>query len=137
MRFYAQDRGARFLLPLVNLLACVFQVLSAIRHPSTEHAVMSCCWGLTTLLSSVSSWGIYWKLTPRGLLESKFFLMRRVIPYSNIQDVSPSKSPVNEQRSARMKITVLQGKPVLASPVEYERFVSSLEQHVDPSVIHV
>jgi hypothetical protein len=137
MRFYAQDRGARILVPSAYLLACVFQVLSAVRHPSTEHTIMSCCWGLTTLLSVFSLWGIYWKLTPQGILESRFFLMRRTIAYSNIQDVSPRRSNVSAQRSTRIEITVLHGKPVLASPFEFERFVSGLEQHADPSVIHV
>jgi hypothetical protein len=136
MRFYSQDREARLLLLLANLVVCALEVISAVRHPSTEHAVMSFCWGSITLLNLMSYWGTYWMLTPQGLLERKLLLMRRVIPYRDIMDVSPCPTK-GKERSNRMKITTLSGKPVLASPAEYGLFVSSLEQHVDPSVIHV
>jgi hypothetical protein len=141
MRFYSQDRNARFLLLLANLVVCTLQVISAVRHPSTEHAFMSFCWGLITLLNFMSYWGTYWMLTPQGLLERKLLFMRRVIPYREIQDVSPCPTK-DKERSSRLKITTLKittlsGKPVLASPAEYGLFVSSLEQHVDPTVIHV
>lgn len=136
MRFYSQDREARLLLLLANLVVCALEVVRAVRHPSTEQAVMSFCWGSITLLNFMSYWGTYWMLTPQGLLERKLLLMRRVIPYRDIKDVSPCPTK-DKVRSSRMKITTVSGKPVLASPAEYGLFVSSLEQHVDPSVIHV
>jgi hypothetical protein len=136
MRFYSQDREARSLLLLANLVVCALRAVSAVRHPSTEHAFMSFCWGLITLLNFMSYWGTYWMLTPQGLVERRLLLMRRVIPYRDIQDVSPCPTK-DKERSSRMKITTLSGKPVLASPAQYGLFVSSLEQHVDPSVIHV
>jgi hypothetical protein len=85
---------------------------------------MSFCWGSITLLNVMTYWGTYWKLTPQGLFESKVLLMRRVIPYSDIQDVSPCPTS-HKQRSSRMKITILSGKPVLASSADYGRFVSA------------
>jgi hypothetical protein len=136
MRFYSQDRNVRSLLLLANLLVCALQVVSAVHHPSTEHTFMSFCWGVITLLNFMSYWGTYWVLTPQGLIERKLLFMRRVVAYNDIQDVSPCPTKNNE-RSGRMKIMTVSGKPVLASPAEYGFFVSSLEQHIDPSVIHV
>jgi hypothetical protein len=135
MRFYSQDRNARSLLLLANFVVCVLQIVSAVRHPSTEHTFLSFCWGLITLLNFMSYWGTYWMLTPQGLLERKLLFMCRVVAYRDIQDVSPC--PTKDERSSRIKITTLSGKPVLVSPAEYGLFVSSLEQRVDPSVIHV
>jgi hypothetical protein len=136
MRFYSQDRNARFLLLIANLLVCVLQIVSAVRHPSTEHIFMSCCWGVITLLNFCGYWGTYWMVTPKGLLERKLLFMRRVVAYADIECVSPIPTK-DKDRSSRIKITTLSGRPLLASPAEYERFVSSLEQYVDPSVIHV
>jgi hypothetical protein len=135
MRFYSQDRNARSLLLLANFVVCALQIVSAVRHPSTEHTFLSFCWGLITLLNFMSYWGTYWMLTPQSLLERKLLFMRRVVAYRDIQDVSPR--PTKDERSSRIKITTLSDKPVLVSPAEYGLFVSSLEQRVDPSVIHV
>jgi hypothetical protein len=136
MRFYSRDRNARFLLLLANLVVCALQVVSAVRHPSAGHTFLSFCWGLITLLNFASYWGTYWMLTPQGLLERKLLFMRRVVAYNDIQDVSPCPTK-DKERSSRMKITTLSGKPVLASPAEYGLFVSSLEQYVKPSIIHL
>jgi hypothetical protein len=136
MRFYPQNRVASFLLLLTNLVAFGQQVISVMRHPSTGNAVMLVCWGVTALLTFAGYWGTYWKLTPQGLLVSRLLLIRRLIPYGDIQNISPYSSKGNE-RSSRMKITVLSGEPVLASPDEYGQFVSCLEEHVEPSRIHV
>jgi hypothetical protein len=136
MRFYSQDRNARFLLLVANLLVCALQIVSAVRHPSTEHIFISCCWGVITLLNFGGYWGTYWMVTPQGLLERKLLFMRRVVAYADIDGVSPIPTKDNE-RSSRIKITTLSGHPLLVSPAEYGLFVSSLEHYVDPSVIRV
>ena len=136
MRFYSQDRNARFLLLIANLLVCALHIVSAVRHPSTEHIFMSCFWGVITLLNFGGYWGTYWMVTPQGLLERKLLFMRRVVAYADIECVSSIPTKDNE-RSSRIKIMTLSGQPLLVSPAEYGLFVSSLEHHVDPSVIHV
>jgi hypothetical protein len=137
MRFYAQARSARILLPLLNLALCVFQIQSAVRHPSTEHTLTAIAWGLITFLNTINFWGTYWKVTPQGLLESRLLFVRRVIPYNIIQDVSPDDSPRGKRDNSGIRVSILLGKPLLARPAEYERFVSALEQHLDPVLIHV
>ena len=137
MRFYAQARLVRISLPLLNLALCVFQIESAIRHPSTEHTLMAIVWGLTTLLNAINFWGTYWKVTPQGLLESRLLFVRRVIPYNIIQDVSPDDSPRGKRGNSGIRVSILLGKPLLVRPDEYERFVSALEQHLDPVLIHL
>jgi hypothetical protein len=136
MRFYPQNRVASFLLLLTNLVAFGQQAISAMRHPSTGNTAMLACWGVTALLTFAGYWGTYWKLTPQGLFVSKLLLIRRLIPYGDIQDISPCPTKGNEL-SGRMKITVLSGEPVLASPDEYGQFASCLEEHVDTSKVHV
>jgi hypothetical protein len=136
MRFYAQDRLVRISLPLLSLALCVCQIQSAVRHPSTEHTLTAICWGLIPFLNAITFWGTYWKVTPQGLLESRLFV-RRVIPYNIIQDVSPDDSPRGKRDNRRIRVSILLGKPLLARPDEYERFVSALEQHLDPVLIHV
>jgi hypothetical protein len=136
MRFFAYDRRARILLPLLNLGLCVLQTQTALRHPSTEHWVTALCWGLIALLNAANFWGTYWKITPQGLVESKLLFVRRIIPYDIIQDISPD--PVRRKWDASwIRIAIFLGKPVIARPDEYAGFISALEQHVDPSVIHV
>jgi len=136
MRFYAHGRTERILLPLANFVLCAFQVGSAVRHPSTEHTAMSLCWGLITLSNVMTFWGTYWRITPQGLLESRWFA-RRVIPYNIIQDVSRDGSLRGRWDSRSIRVSILLDKPLLARPAEYERFVSGLEQHLDPVLIHV
>ena len=136
MRFYPQNRVASLLLLFTNLVAFSQQVISTVRHASTGNIVLLVCWGITALLTFAGYWGTYWKLTPQGLLVSRLLLIRRIIPYSDIQDVSPCPGK-NNARSSRMKIAVLSGRPVLASPDEYGQFVSGLEEHVEASRIHV
>jgi hypothetical protein len=136
MRFYPQNRVVSLLLLLTNLVAFGQQVLGTVRHPSTGNIVMLVCWGVTALLTFAGYWGTYWKLTPQGLLVSRLLLIRRVIPYSDIQDITPFPTRDNA-RSSRMKIAILSGEPVLASPDEYGLFVSGLEEHVEASKIHV
>lgn len=137
MRFYAQARLVRISLPLLNLALCVFQVQSAVRHPSTEHTFMAICWGLITFLNAINFWGTYWKVTPQGLLESRILFARRLIPYNIIQDVSPDDSPRGKRDHSWIRVSILLDKPLLARPAEYERFVSALEQHLDPVLIQV
>jgi hypothetical protein len=137
MRFYAQARSARILLLSLNLALCVFQTQSAVRHPSTEHTLTAIAWGLITFLNAITFWGTYWKVTPQGLLESRLLFVRRVIPYNIIQDVSPDDSPRGKRGNSGIRVSILLGKPLLARPDEYERFVSALEQHLDPVLIHV
>ena|ERR1700761_8660128 len=102
VRFYAQDRLAGFLLPLLDLALCVCLMQAAFRHPSTENTWMAIGWGVVTLLNTITFWGTYWMVTPQGLLESRVWFARRLIPYHIIQG-----------------------------------FVSALEKHLDPVVIHV
>jgi hypothetical protein len=137
MRFYAQDRLVRISLPLLNLALCVCQIQSAVRHPSTEHTLMAIGWGLITFLNAITFWGTYWKVTPQGLLERRVLFVHRVIPYNIIQDVSPDDSPRGKRDNSWIRVSILLGKPLLARPAEYERFVSALEQHLDPVLIHV
>ena len=137
MRFYTQERWPRILLPLLNLVVCALQLQSAFRHPSTEHTMMSFCWGLITLLNVMNFWGTYWKITPQGLFERRGLFVRRVIPYNIIQDVSQDGSRRGRWNSREIRVSILLDKPLLARPAEYERFVSALEQHLDPSLIHV
>jgi hypothetical protein len=137
MRFYAQDRMARISLPLLNLALCSLQIESAVRHPSTEHTLMAVCWGLITFLNSIIFWGTYWEVTSQGLLESRGLFARRVIPYGVIQDVSPDDSSSWTRNKSGIKISILLDKPLLARPNEYEQFVTALEQHLDPVLIHV
>ncbi|RSL18698.1 PH (Pleckstrin Homology) domain-containing protein [Edaphobacter aggregans] len=137
MRFYAQARLARISLPLLNLVACACQIQSTVRHPSTDHTLMAIFWGLITFLNAIAFWGTYWKVTPQGLLESRAMFLRRAIPYDIIQDVSPDDSPRGKQDNSRIRVSILLGKPLLVRPDEYERFVSALEQHLDPVLIHV
>lgn len=137
MRFYAQDRLARISLPLLNLALCALQIWSAVRHPSTEHTLMAIVWGFITFLNTINFWGTYWEVTPQGLFESRGLFVRRVIPYNLIQDVSPDDSPRGKQDNSRIRVSILRSEPLLARPVEYERFVSALEQHLDPVLIHV
>jgi hypothetical protein len=98
---------------------------------------MATTWGLITFLNTINFWGTYWKVTPQGLFESRLLFMRRVIPYNLIQDVSPDDSPRGKQDNSRIRVSILPGKPLLARPAEYERFVTALEQHLDPVRIHV
>jgi hypothetical protein len=137
MRFYAQARVARISLPLLNLALCVCQIQSAVRHPSAEHTLMTICWGLITFFNAITFWGTYWKVTPQGLFESRGLFVRRVIPYNIIQDVSADDSPRAKRDHSWIRVSILLDKPLLARPVEYERFVSALEQHLDPVLIHV
>jgi hypothetical protein len=137
MRFYAQDRLIRISLPLLNLVLCVFQIQSAVRHPSTEHTLMAIAWGLVTFLNTITFWGTYWKVTPQGLLARRILFGRRVIPYNIIQDVSRDDSPLGKRDNSLIRVSILLDKPLLARPAEYERFVSALEQHLDPVLIHV
>jgi len=136
MRFYAHDRTERILLPLLNLVVCALQVRSTLHHPSTEHTAMSLCWGFITLLNVMTFWGTYWRITPQGLLESRLFA-RRVIPYNIIRDVSRDGSLSGRWDSRSIRVSILLDKPLLARPAEYERFVSGLEQHLDPVLIHL
>jgi hypothetical protein len=39
--------------------------------------------------------------------------------------------------SRSIRVSILLDKPLLARPAEYERFVSGLEQHLDPVLIHL
>jgi hypothetical protein len=119
MRFYAQDHLVRVSLPLLSLALCVCQIQSAVRHPSTKYTLTAIGWGLITLLTF---WGTYWKITPQGLLDSRLFV-RRVIPYNIIQDVSPDDSPRGKRDNSRIRVSILLAKPLLARPDEYERFV--------------
>ena len=98
---------------------------------------MSVCWGLITLFNFMSFWGTYWTITPQGLFESRGLFVRRVIPYNIIQDVSQDGSRRGRWDSREIRVSILLDKPLLARPAEYERFVSTLEQHLDPSLIHV
>jgi hypothetical protein len=98
---------------------------------------MSFCWGVITLLNVMNVWGTYWKITPQGLFESRGLFARRVIPYNIIQDVSQDGSHRGRWDSREIRVSILLDKPLLARPAEYERFVSALEQHLDPSLIHV
>jgi hypothetical protein len=98
---------------------------------------MAIGWGLITILNAISFWGTYWKVTPLGLLESRGLFMRRVIPYNIIQDVRPDDSPRGKRDNSRIRVSILLGKPLLARPDEYERFIFALEQHLDPVLIHV
>jgi hypothetical protein len=135
MRFYAYDRRVGISLFLLNLALCVLQTQTALRHPSTEHRVSALCWGLIALLNAANFWGNYWEITSQGLLERRIF-KRRVIPYDLIQDVSTYDS-TNKSLNNWIRISILMGKPVIAHPDQYALFVSSLEQRVDPAVIHV
>ena len=98
---------------------------------------MATTWGLITFLNTINFWGTYWKVTPQGLFESRGLFVRRVIPYNLIQDVSPDDSPRGKRNNSWIRVSILLGKPLLARPAEYERFVSALEQHLDPVLIHV
>ena len=137
MRFYAQDRLARISLPLLNLALCSFHIESAVRHPSMEHALIAICWGLITFLNAITFWGTYWEVTSQGLLESRGLFARRVIPYNIIQDVSPDDSSCKTRSKSGIKLSILLGKPLVARPDEYEHFVTALEQHLDPVLLHV
>ena len=98
---------------------------------------MAIAWGLVTFLNTITFWGTYWKVTPQGLLESRVLFVRRVIPYNIIQDVSRDDSPLGKRDNSLIRVSILLDKPLLARPAEYERFVSALEQHLDPVLIHV
>ena len=98
---------------------------------------MAIGWGLTAFLNAITFWGTYWKVTPQGLLESRGLFVRRVIPYNIIQDVSPDDSPRGKRGHSWIRVSILLGEPLLARPAEYECFVSALEQHLDPVLIHV
>jgi hypothetical protein len=137
MRFYAQGRLARISLPLLNLALCVCQIQSAVRHPSTEHTLTAIAWGLVTFLNAITYWGTYWKVTPQGLFESRGLFVRRLVPYNIIQDVSPDDSPRGKWNNSGIIVSILLGKPLVARPAEYERFVSALEPHLDRVLIHV
>ena len=64
---------------------------------------MAIFWGLITFLSAITFWGTYWKVTPQGLLESRF--LRRAIPYNIIQDVSPDDSPRGKHDNSRIRVS--------------------------------
>ena len=98
---------------------------------------MSLCWGLVTLLNVINCWGTYWKIMPNSLLERRGLFVRRMIPYSIIQDVSRDGSIRGRWDSRYIRVSILLDKPLLARPVEYERFVSALEQYLNPALIHV
>ena len=124
-------------MPALNLVLCVLQAAAAIRHPSTEHTWMAICWGLITFLNTITFWGTYWKVTPQGISECRLLFVRRLIPYNIIQDVSPNDATSKRQAKGQIRVSIFLGEPLLARPVEYERFVSALEQHLDPGLIHV
>jgi hypothetical protein len=98
---------------------------------------MAIGWGLITFLNAINFWGTYWKVTPQGIFESRLLFMRRVIPYNIIQNVSSDDSPRGKQDNGRIRVSILPGKPLFARPAEYESFVTALEQHLDPVLIHV
>ena len=98
---------------------------------------MAIGWGLITFLNAITYWGTYWMVMPQGLLESRILFVRRVIPYNIIQDVSADDSPRGKRDKNWIRVSILLAKPLLARPAEYERFVSALEQPLDPVLIHV
>lgn len=98
---------------------------------------MAIGWGLITFLGTIVSWGTYWKVTPQGLLESRLLFLRRLVPYNIIEDVSPGDAVRGKWNNSQIRVSILRGKPLLARPAEYERFVSALEPHLSPGLIHV
>jgi len=74
MRFYAQARLVRISLPLLNLALCVFQIQSAVRHPSTEHTFMAICWGLITFLNAINFWARIGRSRHKAYLKAEYCL---------------------------------------------------------------
>jgi hypothetical protein len=60
-------------------------------------------------------------------------ISRRLVPYN----VSPDISYYGNAKKNGVIVSILLGEPLVARPAKYEHFVSALEPHLDPVVIHV